>query len=102
MCSVGASTRVAVGRCGSLLESHEGVDAKLMEAGNHCGATYEEIAAFARAALDSKAPTVTLHDGTRAVLMGLAAHRSIASGMPVLWSDMLAEFEAAKAEVGPL
>ena len=29
--------------------------------------------------------------------MGLAAHRSIDTGRPVLWSEMLAELETAKA-----
>ena len=33
--------------CGQLIEAHEGVDARLLEAGNHCGATYEEVKAFA-------------------------------------------------------
>ena len=41
--------------------------------------------------------TLTL---TKAVLMGLAAHRSIDTGRPVLWSEMLDEFEAARAQYG--
>eukprot|EP00964_Phaeocystis_antarctica_P123168 scaffold86816_cov58-Phaeocystis_antarctica.AAC.7 len=32
--------------------------------------------------------------------MGLAAHRSIDTGRPVLWSEMLDEFEAARAQYG--
>ena len=71
------------------------VDAALLEAGNHCGATYEEVRAFASAALAQQPPTVSLSDGSKAVLMGLAAHRSIDSGQPVLWSDMLAEYSSA-------
>lgn len=86
--------------CGELLESHVGVDARLLEAGNHCGATYEEVRAFATAALTRQAPAVTLNDGSKAVLMGLAAHRSIETGQPVLWSDMLAEFAEARKEAG--
>jgi len=81
--------------CGELLEAHEGVDARLLEAGNHCGATYEEVQAFANAAQHQLEPAVTLTDGTQAVLLGLAAHRSIATGQPVLWKDMRAEFDAA-------
>ena len=85
------------GECGELIEAHESVDARLLEAGNHCGATYEEVQAFADAALGARPPTVTLNDGSKAVLLGLAAHRSIDTGVPVLWSDMLAEFSEAQA-----
>jgi myo-inositol 2-dehydrogenase/D-chiro-inositol 1-dehydrogenase len=84
--------------CGQLSEEHVGVEARLLEAGNHCGATYEEVNAFADAALQGRPPTVTLSDGSKAVLMGLAAHRAIETGQPVLWSDMLREFEEARAE----
>ena len=38
-------------------------------------------------------------DGTKAVLMGLAAHRSIDEGRPVLWDEMLAEVAAARGTV---
>lgn len=90
--------------CGELIETHVGVDPALLEAGNHCGATFEEVRAFAGAALSKRPPTVSLADGSKAVLLGLAAHRSIASGEPILWSDMLAEFDAAlqlaRAKVG--
>ena len=34
---------------------------------------------------------------TKAVLMGLAAHRSIETGRAVPWREMLDEFEAARA-----
>ena len=85
--------------CGQLIEAHEGVDARLLEAGNHCGATYEEVKAFAGAALAARPPTDTLSDGSKAVLLGLAAHRSIATGRPVLWEEMVAEFDAASAKV---
>ena len=86
-------------QCGELIESHEGVDAKLLEAGNHCGATYEEVRAFADAALQAQPAAVTLADGSKAVLLGLAAHRSIESGMPVLWSEMMDEFGAAREKI---
>jgi len=82
--------------CGSLIETHEGVDSALLEAGNHCGATFEEVRAFTTAVHARTPPTVSLSDGSKAVLMGLAAHRSIANhGQPVLWSEMLAEFAQA-------
>ena len=82
--------------CGELVEEHVGVDKRLLEAGNHCGATYFEVSAFAKAALTQQEPTVTLADGSIAVLMGLAAHRSIETGQPVLWNDMLSELEEAR------
>ena len=56
------------------------------------------MAARATAAVrEGRPPTVTLTDGYKAVLMGLAAHRAIDSGQPVLWSDMLAEFERERS-----
>lgn len=86
--------------CGKLGEEHIGVAARLLEAGNHCGATYEEVRAFADAVREQRAPTVSLNDGSKAVLMGLAAHRAIESGQPVLWQDMLAEFNEAREAAG--
>jgi len=85
---------------GSLHEEHVGVDAALLEAGNHGGATHHQLRAFARAARHGEPPAVGLRDGSKAVLMGLAAHRSIDTGQPVLWRDMLDEFEAARAQFG--
>ena len=82
---------------GSLHEEHIGVDARLLEAGNHAGATHAQLSAFARAALSGDAAAVPLSDGSKAVLLGLAAHRSIETGQPVLWSDMLDEFSTARA-----
>jgi len=80
--------------CGTLTEEHIAVDPKLLEAGNHAGATYEELRRFTHAALNGgdAEVLVSLADGAMAVLMGIAAQRSIASGLPVAWADMLAEF----------
>ena len=55
-----------------------------------------QVRAFADAVASGQGPAVTLSDGSKAVLLGLAAHRSIATGQPVLWSDMLAEFDEAR------
>ena len=82
---------------GELQEEHIGVNAALLEAGNHAGATFEELVAFTRAVRSGSAPEVSLRDGAMAALMGLAAHRSISSGQPVLWKNMLAEYEEALA-----
>ncbi len=78
-----------------LLEEHVAVAPELLLAGNHAGATFEELVRFTRAALaGSPTAEVSVRDGSLAVLMGVAAHRSIASGAPVLWSELLAEFES--------
>ena len=83
---------------GSLSEEHVAADETLLEAGAHCGATHEELVRFTEAALRGGAePEVSLDDGTKAVLMGLAAHRSIETGRAVPWREMLDEFEAARA-----
>lgn len=80
---------------GEVHEEHVGVDARLLEAGNHAGATYEELRLFTEKAMEGGGAEVSLHDGSMAVMMGLAAHRSIESGAPILWKDMLREYEAA-------
>ena len=85
--------------CGSSEEAHIGVAAELLQAGNHAGATHEELRRFTDAALDGRPPDVTLSDGTKAVLMGLAAHRSIDEGRPVTWDEMLAEVESARPKM---
>ena len=72
---------------GTLSEEHVAADAALLEAGAHCGATHEELVRFTQAALHAgQPPEVSVSDGTKAVLLGLAAHRSIDTGRPVLWS----------------
>jgi len=83
-------------QCGTLLETHEEVSAELLEAGNHGGATYQELVRFVGAVNGAAGPEVSLHDGSMAVLMGVAAHRAAATGQVVLWSDMMAEYEAAR------
>ncbi|XWN28956.1 MAG: Gfo/Idh/MocA family oxidoreductase [Devosia sp.] len=61
------------------------VDPGLLKAGDHNGATFyqhERFAALVRGTL--KAPEVSLRDGEAAVLMGLAAQKSAATGEAVL------------------
>ncbi|MEM8854466.1 MAG: Gfo/Idh/MocA family oxidoreductase, partial [Pseudomonadota bacterium] len=60
------------------------VDPRLLEAGDHNGATFyqhERFAALVRGTL--KTPEVSLRDGEAAVLMGLAAQKSAATGEAV-------------------
>jgi myo-inositol 2-dehydrogenase / D-chiro-inositol 1-dehydrogenase len=64
-------------------------DTNIRYAGQHFGASYIEHQKFA-AALRSGAPAeIPLDEGLRAVAVGLAAHRSIESGLPVLMADLL-------------
>jgi len=56
------------------------VDPKLLEAGDHNGATFFQHERFAKMLRGELQVEVSLQDGLRAVLMGLAAHRSILTG----------------------
>ncbi len=55
-----------------------GVDAAVLAAGHHHGATYYQLRAFLEAAAGRAAVAVTAQDGVAAVAMGLAAERSLA------------------------
>ena len=57
--------------------------------GFHYGASYLEHVKFFNAIQGGKAPEVTLEDGLRSVATGLAAHKSIEEGRPVLMSEVL-------------
>jgi len=59
------------------------VPSDLAAAGYHEGATFYELEAFAQAVRGQRPVPVTARDGKMAVLMGVAAHRSMASGSPV-------------------
>lgn len=59
------------------------VDPTLLAAGGHHGATYYEHLAFQRAVRGEAPVEVTLEDGLRAVLMGMAAERSVVEHAPV-------------------
>ena len=64
-------------------------DTNIRYAGQHFGASYIEHQQFAKAIRNGTAPEVNLEEGMRCVAVGLAAHRSIASGLPVLLADVL-------------
>ena len=53
------------------------VDPKLLEAGDHNGSTFYQHERFAGVLRGKQSVEVSLKDGLKAVLMGLAAHRSI-------------------------
>jgi myo-inositol 2-dehydrogenase / D-chiro-inositol 1-dehydrogenase len=64
-------------------------DTNIKYAGQHFGASYIEHQRFAAAIRAGSAPEVSLEDGLRSVATGLAAHRSIETGLPVLLKDVL-------------
>lgn len=60
-----------------------GVDAKLLEAGDHHGSTFYQHQGFQRVVLGLQDPEVSLDDGWRAVQMGMAAQQSSELGAVV-------------------
>ena len=64
-------------------------DTNIRYAGQHFGASYIEHQQFAKAIREGTAPDVSLKEGMRCVAVGLAAHRSIDTGLPVLLADVL-------------
>ena len=59
------------------------VDSKLLEAGDHNGSTFYQHERFARVLRGEQSVEVSLQDGLKAVLIGLAAHRSIETGKSI-------------------
>jgi myo-inositol 2-dehydrogenase/D-chiro-inositol 1-dehydrogenase len=64
-------------------------DTNIRYAGQHFGASYIEHQRFAQAIRTGQAAEISLEEGMRCVAVGLAAHRSIDTGLPVLLSDIL-------------
>jgi myo-inositol 2-dehydrogenase/D-chiro-inositol 1-dehydrogenase len=64
-------------------------DTNIKYAGQHFGASYIEHQRFANAIRTGQPAEISLEEGMRCVAVGLAAHRSIDTGLPVLLSDIL-------------
>ncbi|NDE51425.1 MAG: gfo/Idh/MocA family oxidoreductase, partial [Actinobacteria bacterium] len=64
-------------------------DERIKYSGFHYGASYLEHLKFFLAITGQGAPEVTLEDGLRSVATGIAAHKSINEGRPVLMSEVL-------------
>jgi predicted dehydrogenase len=64
------------------------VDEAVLRAGDHHGSTYFQHAGFFRAVTDGAPVEVTLQDGIKAVLIGLAAERSAKEGRAVTMAEM--------------
>ncbi len=67
------------------------VDPDLLELGHHNGATFFQHERFLRMVREGKRPEVTIEDGLKAVIMGVAAERSIKEGVPVQLRSPLAK-----------
>ena len=65
------------------------VDEDVAHVGLHHGASYLEHVAFARAVRSGTPAEVTVTDGLWSVAMGVAGHRSIDLGRPVLLSEVM-------------
>jgi myo-inositol 2-dehydrogenase / D-chiro-inositol 1-dehydrogenase len=65
-------------------------DTNIRYPGQHFGASYIEHQKFAHAIRNGLPPEVSLEDGMRCVAVGVAAHRSIETGLPVALCDVLA------------
>ena len=63
------------------------VDPTLLAAGDHNGSTYYQHLGFYRAITDGQAVEVSVADGLKAVVLGLAAQQSIATGLAVAISN---------------
>lgn len=64
-------------------------DTNIKYLGQHFGASYIEHQHFLDAIRHGKPPEISLEEGLRCVATGLAAHRSIETGLPVELRDML-------------
>lgn len=64
-------------------------DTNIRYAGQHFGASYIEHQHFARAVREGLPPEIGLEEGLRSVATGLAAHRSLETGLPVELSSVL-------------
>ncbi len=66
-------------------------DERIAYEGLHEGSSYLEHLDFHEAIRQGSPPKVTLEDGMLSVAMGIAAHRSIDEGRPVLMSEVLGD-----------
>jgi myo-inositol 2-dehydrogenase / D-chiro-inositol 1-dehydrogenase len=64
-------------------------DTNIRYAGQHFGASWIEHQKFAHAVREGLPAEITLEEGLRSVATGIAAHRSIDTGLPVALSDVL-------------
>ncbi|MFM8238618.1 MAG: Gfo/Idh/MocA family protein [Actinomycetota bacterium] len=73
----------------TVTDTDASADDRIAYAGFHHGASYLELVDFAEAIRNGGAAAVTPRDGTWSVATGVAAHRSIAEGRPVMLAEVL-------------
>ncbi len=64
-------------------------DNNIRYAGQHFGASWIEHQKFAKAIREGLPAEISLEEGLRSVATGMAAHRSLETGQPVLLSDVI-------------
>lgn len=64
------------------------MDESVAHVGFHFGASYVELSRFRDAVLAGTAPDVDVHAGLMSVAIGVAAHRSIDEGRPIMMSEL--------------
>lgn len=72
----------------TMIELDASTDERVGHIGYHHGASYLEHLGFLDAIHNSTAPGVTVEEGLWSVAVGVAAHRSIEEGRPVLLSEL--------------
>jgi predicted dehydrogenase len=70
------------------------VDPELLEAGDHNGSTYYQHVKFRDAVLSGKSPEVSVMDGLKAVVIGMAAQESITTGKAMTITESGYSFES--------
>ena len=73
------------------VDSEPVTDERIKVAANHHGSSYIQDLEFLAAVRGESAPPVTIEDGLWSVAIGVAAHRSIDEGRPVLMEEILGE-----------
>ena len=69
------------------IESEILIDPELLAAGDHNGSTYYQHIGFYKAVTEGAAVEVTVEDGLRAVVIGMAAQESIRTGQVITLTD---------------
>lgn len=72
----------------SVVASPAEIDESVAHVGFHFGASYVELSRFVDAVRDGRAPEVDVRAGLMSVAIGVAAHRSIDEGRPIMMSEL--------------
>lgn len=76
-------------QCDEEVVRADDVPVDVLRHGSHHGSSWREHVAMQAAIRNGTPSEVTLHDGVMSVAMGEAAHRSIATGRPVMMHEVL-------------